>query len=232
MHPVLDELFAGGAFALGHLVFVVGEDEVFAAAMDIKGVAQVFAAHGRAFYVPAGPAGAPGAFPGGFPRLAPFPEGKIHGVFFFFVHRDAGACLHVFQVATGKGAVAAETGNPEVDIGVNLVGESLANEVFDQLDDLPHVFGGLWLDGGREDAEAGHVFVKHGDEAAGKFLAGGVLLLCPLDDLVVDIGEVADKENRIAPVTQIADDHIEDQGGPGMADMAVVIGGDAADVRL
>ena len=62
---------------------------------------------------------------------------------------------------------------------------------------------------GGENIEAGHVFVKHGDEALRKFFAGGVLFLGPLDDLVVDVGEVADKGDLEAPVAQPADDHVE-----------------------
>ena len=74
--------------------------------------------------------------------------------------------------------------------------------------------------------------MEHGDEAAGKLFAGGVLFLGPLDDLVVDVGEVADKGDLVAPVAEIADDHIENQGGTGVAYMAVIIGSDAADVEL
>ena len=85
---------------------------------------------------------------------------------------------------------------------------------------------------GGENVEAGHVFVEHGDEAAGELFAGGVLFLGPLDDFVVYVGEVTDKGDIVAPVAQVADDHVEDQGGSGMAYMAVIIGGDAADIEL
>ncbi|MPN46354.1 hypothetical protein SDC9_193940 [bioreactor metagenome] len=48
VHPVFCERLSRGALRLGDLVFVVGEDQVHAAAMDIEGFAQVFHAHGGA----------------------------------------------------------------------------------------------------------------------------------------------------------------------------------------
>ena len=40
VQPVLDERLAGGSFRLGDLVFVVREDQVAAAAMDVKSISQ------------------------------------------------------------------------------------------------------------------------------------------------------------------------------------------------
>ena len=52
-----------GAPALRDLVFMVREDQVLAAAMDIKGFAQILLAHGRAFDMPARTAAPPRRFP-------------------------------------------------------------------------------------------------------------------------------------------------------------------------
>ena len=62
-------------------------------------------------------------------------------------------------------------------------------------------------------------------------VGGGVLFGRPVDDLVVDVGEIADIGHPQAAITEIADDHVEGEGGAGMADMAVIIGGDAADIE-
>jgi hypothetical protein len=53
VHPHVGQRLAGGALALGDLVLVVRELQVGAAAVDVEGVAQHLAAHGRAFDVPA-----------------------------------------------------------------------------------------------------------------------------------------------------------------------------------
>ena len=55
--------------------------------------------------------------------------------------------------------------------------------------------------------------------------------MCPLDDLVVHVGEVLDEFNLVAAELQIAPDHIEHERTPRMADMAVVVDRYAADIH-
>src|SRR5690606_34103582 len=64
VHPVTGEGSAVGGLALRDLVFVVREDEVLAAAMDVEGLAQVAGAHGGALDVPTGTPRTPWALPG------------------------------------------------------------------------------------------------------------------------------------------------------------------------
>ena len=40
VHPVPGERLPAGAFRLGDFIFMVGKNQIFAAAMDIKGLAQ------------------------------------------------------------------------------------------------------------------------------------------------------------------------------------------------
>ncbi len=57
MHPDIGHDFrAVGAAGLGDFVFVMGEDEIEAAAMDVEDLAQMEFRHGRAFDMPAGAA--------------------------------------------------------------------------------------------------------------------------------------------------------------------------------
>ncbi len=93
------------------------------------------------------------------------------------------------------------------------------------------MFGGLGLHGRGRHAQAFHVLVEHADKAFGQLFRRGLLLPGPVDDLVVDVGEVADIGDLEAPVTQVAHHHVKDQRRAGMADVAVVIGCDAADVH-
>ena len=63
MQPVFHEGLAGGTFALGYLILVMGESKIFATEVEVEGVAQQFHAHGAALDVPAGPPFAPRAGP-------------------------------------------------------------------------------------------------------------------------------------------------------------------------
>ncbi|MPN56904.1 hypothetical protein SDC9_204597 [bioreactor metagenome] len=73
MNPILGHGPLKPAFRLGNLVFVMGKNQVGAAAVNIEAFTQVFVGHGRAFNMPAGPARSPGAFPRGLTGLCLFP---------------------------------------------------------------------------------------------------------------------------------------------------------------
>ena len=87
------------AARLRDLVFVVGEDEIVAAAVDVKGLAEQGSANRRAFDVPARSPAPPGAGEGGVFRLVclgRFPEHKVGGVALARVHGDPRSALQVF----------------------------------------------------------------------------------------------------------------------------------------
>ena len=116
--PIVGERLSRDGLRLGHLVFVVGKDEVLSAAVNVEGFAQVFLAHDRAFDMPARAAFSPGARPGGFPRLGGLPEREVHGVFLALVHRHPGAGLHVLQVSARELAVFRKAVHREIDIAL------------------------------------------------------------------------------------------------------------------
>ena len=62
-HPVTGKRLAIGRFALGDFTFIVRENVVDAAAVNIECMAQIFAGHRRTFDMPAGKAFAPRAGP-------------------------------------------------------------------------------------------------------------------------------------------------------------------------
>ena len=57
------------------------------------------------------------------------------------------------------------------------------------------------------------------------------LLRRPVDDLVVDVGEVPDVGDPETPVVQISADHVEDHEGAGVAQVDEVIDCRATDVH-
>src|SRR6266513_450884 len=84
VQPVAHEFFSGDALALGDLRFVVWENVIDAAAVDIDLITEERRRHCAAFYMPSGTAGAPWTFPRHIavffvPR---FPKRKIPDVFF------------------------------------------------------------------------------------------------------------------------------------------------------
>ena len=75
MHPRVDDGLAGESLALRYLAFVMREDVVNAAGVNVERFAKILDGHGGTFYVPAREAFAPRAIPldhapgfGGFPQ--------------------------------------------------------------------------------------------------------------------------------------------------------------------
>ena len=91
--PVGDHRLVVAAFALGDFVFVVREDEVEAAAVDVERFAEQLLAHRGAFDVPAGSAVAPRAVPRRLAGLGCFPQCEVGGVAFPLAAAPPSPCI-------------------------------------------------------------------------------------------------------------------------------------------
>ena len=99
VHPVMGERGAIGRLGLRHLVFVVREDEVGAAAVDVERQAEVLLGHCGAFEVPTGASLAPRRGPMRLAGLCRLPQREVERVFFSIVNVDARAAAQVVDVA-------------------------------------------------------------------------------------------------------------------------------------
>src|SRR4030067_1731976 len=135
VQPVVDELVSGGGFGLGDLVFVMGEDVVYAAAVDIERFAQVLGAHGRAFDVPSRPAGADLGLPERLSLFFRLPEGKVMASFLLIlVYVHPLSRLEFLEADLGKPAVGRELGAAEIGGAVFVIGVPLLDEPSDERD--------------------------------------------------------------------------------------------------
>ena len=101
MQPVIDKLAPRASFRLGDFIFMMRENQIAAAAMEIKSLSQIMDRHGGAFNVPAGTSLSPGTFPERFTRFGPLPESKIAGIAFSLIDLDTCACQHVINLTSG-----------------------------------------------------------------------------------------------------------------------------------
>ena len=223
VHPVAHVGLSGGAGGLGDLVFVVREEQVLAAAVDIERLTQVGGAHGRALDVPAGAAHSPGAFPGGFAGFLRLPEGKVQRVLLDLVHAHARAALQVLQVLPAQAAVAGEGADAVVHVALGFIGQALVDEPLDEGDDLRDVLGGAGVHRGRADAQGFGVGEVLGDVALGDLPDGHALLVGAADHLVVDVGEILHEGHFVAAIFQIAAKHVKDDEGTRVADVKEVV---------
>ena len=123
VHPVLDPRdFAGGAFGLRDLGFVVREDVVLGAGVDVELVAEVLAGHGGALDVPAGKAAAPRAVPLHDVFRVLLPEREVGRMALLGIDLDARAGLELLDRVAAQPAVAREGGDVVIDVAVDDVG--------------------------------------------------------------------------------------------------------------
>src|SRR2546427_7804030 len=143
VHPVPHGRVAERALGLRDLVFVVREDVVDAAGMQVEALAEVFRAHGRTLDVPSREAGSPRRRPRERPaRLGLLPEREVDRIALRRIHLAAHALLQRLADVSGELPVAGKALHREVDGAVDLVREPIRYELLDDRDHLGHVVGG------------------------------------------------------------------------------------------
>ena len=119
------------------------------------------------------------------------------------------------------------------------IGDAAGDEPFDHRSHLPDILGGARLFGRRQAAKGCNVLVElalgrlrhFGDRLVQRKV--GIVALGARIDLVVDVGDVADVDDVVRPVEvpQQAEQHVEHDDRPGVADMGEVVDGRTADVE-
>ena len=228
---------AGEGLGLRDLVLVVGEDEIFAAAVDVDLLAEVLDGHRGALDVPAGAALAPRAVPGGLAGLGALPEREVDGALLLLAGLDAGAGEQRILRAVRELAVVLLGRHAVVHVGPLAlrrrgdVGEALVDEAGDDLDHLRDFSRGVGVDVGGIDVEVAHVVEVHVDELLDELVGGDLEAVRALDDAVIDVGEVLDVLDGVAPPAEVTLHDVEDDVAHRVADVGGVVRRDAADVH-
>ncbi len=140
--------------------------------------------------MPAGTALAPRRFPGGFTGFGRFPEGKIHRVFFTFIHFHPGPGQHFVKGTPGELAVVRKTLDRKIDVAVNRIGMAFFQKPCDHLDNLRDVFGDFRVDVGFFHAQGGQVLHVDPGIIRRQFQGRPPFLLGPADNFIINIGDV------------------------------------------
>jgi hypothetical protein len=229
VHPEAREGPTGVGLRLRDLVLVVREDQVGAAAMDVESLAQVALRHGRALEVPAGSPRAPRAVPRRLARLGSLPEREVVNV--LLVGIDLLARRHVVEPLMRQLAVLREAPHAEVDAAVaHRVGEVLRDQPLDQGDHVVDVLGRARLVRRPQALEPRGVLAEGGDLTLRQRARGQALLSRTPDDLVVDVGEVANERDGRSACAQVAAEDVHGDERPGVADVRARVDRDAAPV--
>ena len=212
VYPVLHERAdTCVALALGNLVFVVGEDQVLTAAVDVELRAQIAVGHGRALDMPAGASGPPGALPRRFSGLGAFPECEVGGVSFLLGRLDAGIVpADRVDVAPGELSVVGVAADAIVDVATfDGVGAVVLDQLLYHFDDLRYLLCGARVDVGGRDIELSHLLLVLSDELLRDRVEATSLGVGLQDDAVVDVRVVLDVLQLVAAVLEVTSQHVE-----------------------
>ena len=233
MHPEIDELGAVGAGRLGDLVLVMREDQILPAAMDVEGLAEMPLRHRRAFEMPAGPAPPPRALPAGLVGIRRLPEDEIGRVALVGRDFDPRAGDQLVPAVARQPAVIRHRRDREQHMPVGGIGVLPGDQLFDHRDHPGDMLGRPRLDTGFERAERRHVGLKHRRVAPGDRIDRLARAARRLDDLVVDIGDVARIGDAALAIdmTQQAVQHVEHDDRARIADMGMVVDRRPADIE-
>ncbi|RMS09536.1 hypothetical protein ALP71_05817 [Pseudomonas coronafaciens pv. garcae] len=232
VQPGIGVRLAGSRFTLGDFVFMVRKLEVAAAAMNVKGVTQAAGGHHRAFDMPARTPGAPWRFPARLAGLDAFPEHEVQRIFLGLVHFDTRTDAQVFDLFARQLAVTLKLANPVIHVAVTRsVGITLVDQGLDHGVHAGNMVGGTRFHVRLEDVEARLVLMHRIDHARRQGIERLTVITRTVDDLVVNVGDVAYIGQLITAETQPAGDQIERDHAAPVAQVAVVIHGHPADIH-
>ena len=165
----------------------------------------------------------------GSPGLAPFHSAKSRGS---RLPRSlaVGGGEHVVDALAGQRAVRVERAHVEVDVAAGRVRVVAVDQPPHQRDHLGDVPGRPGLVRRRQAAQR---VVRPGEGALvahGQLPVRDVLVAGVVDDLVVDVGDVADEGDDVAAVLEPAAQHVEGEPGADVPDVRRGLDGGAAQV--
>ncbi len=239
VEPGRGEVAPAGAAALGNFVFVVREDQIDAAAVEVEGFTEIFANHRRAFEVPARASFPPGRGPEIFAILgaAGLPEHEVADTL-FFVFIGIGALglgateLELTFVEVGEFSVFRKRSDVEIDRAVlRGIGVAFFDELLDHGDLLRDVLDGTGLDVRRQTLELIAVVVEFFRPKAGELRECLTRALGFADGFVVHIRKVAHVERSQATRFQSAAEDILEHKSAEITDMGGTIDGGSAAVK-
>ena len=182
--------------------------------------------------MPARAALAPRRLPGRLARLGVLPEYEIERILLGRIDLDPLAGAQIVERLAGQFSVAGKLAYRVIHVAIGcLVGQAVVFQLADDALHLRHILGGARLVVGAQDAQRVGILVHGGDEAVSQLLDRLAVLDGALDDLVVNVGDVADVGHVVTGGLQPAVNHVENHHHAGVAKVAVVIDGHAADVH-
>ncbi len=214
---------------------VVREGEVGAAALDVEAHAEMVEGDGHALDVPAGTSTPErSAVPAGFALAGRHPEHRVEGVLLARPVRVAAALggqqPHRLGVETRDLAEVRVGLDGEVDIPFEFVRRARVPQALDERDDPRYRLDGAYVLPRRQHPQGRHVLAEEDRLLLGERGPVDTVALCPLQERVVDVGDILDVVNLPLGVEPHALHEVERVVRRRVPYVGGVVRGDATDV--
>ena len=223
--------FAADGFGVRGGEFVVREDQIAAAALDVQAAADTTERDRRALDVPTRSAGPERRRPTRLPRPLGAPQQRVELIGFagavrvaaaFGEQRQHGVAVVAGLVAELQRGVGAVVHVGEFGVVDDVRGPG-GQHLLDELDDLGHRVGCRHVFAWRQHPQRGHVVAVQRDLAGGEVAPVDAVAIGPLEQWIVDVGDVLHVVHVVSEVQPQPVDQIERQIGRGVAEMGGVI---------
>ena len=223
---------ASAAFGLGNLVFMMRENQIAAAAMEVKGFAQILHAHGRAFNMPAGTTGTPRALPSRLARFSGFPQRKIHRIMLAVINVYTCTSHHILNITAGKLSIVFKFFYTVENIAVNNIAIAIVNQALNGFDDIIDMLGYTRINMRTAHIEFIHYFKVGVNIAVADIIPLYALFIGSVDNLVINIGKVLYMGYVIAFMLQKAADNVPGYERTRITNMRMVVRSNTANIDV
>ena len=233
MQPVMyKRMNTGAAFRLSNLVFMMRENQIAAAAMEIKGFAQILHAHGRAFDMPAGTTGTPRALPCRLARFSGFPQRKIHRITLAVINVYTRAGHHILNITAGKLTIVFKLFYTVENVTVNNIAIAIVNQALYGRNNIIDMLGYTRINMRTAYIELIHYFKVRINIAVADVKPLHALFIGSVDNLVINIGKVLYMGYVIAFVLQEAADNVPGYERTRITNMRMVVRSNTANIDV
>ena len=231
VHPVTCKFFVRSTFTLCNFVFVVWEDKVLTAAVQVNCFTQMFAAHCRTFNMPARTAFAEWACPVWFTRFCSFPQGKVCSGFLDFANFNSCACFQFFQWLMAQFAIVLERVYTEVNVAVfNSICVSFVNKSLNNINDFRNMVRNSWTHICKANIQTLQVVIVFVFIFSCNSFKSNAFFNGTFDDFVINVCNVGNIFYLVAFVFKVTAQCVKNNCRAGIADVDIVVNCRAANV--
>src|SRR3972149_3779925 len=232
MDPVLYKRTLISCFTLCYLIFVMWKDQIITSCVNIKIIAKMFAAHCRAFYMPARSALTPLAFPIRLTFFSFFPECKIKRIIFLFVNFYSCTNFKIINFFSAKFSTPIKPGNIVKNISVNVVSIPFLFQRFNHFQYIIHMIGCFGINISFFYFQFLQIFKKSVDIILSYRMIVFLFFVCFLNNFIINIGYVHHIFYFIPFIFKISSQYIGRNKRTCITNMEIIIDSGSTNVNL